>query len=197
MRSTLITLLLTARWFGATTPGLAQTPRHPEPSGLSCPGDQTAWVNSRSGIYHLAGERCPAQRSRQVYVSEGGRGLGRPRDSERPVIRLRRDRKRHYRTVSSKSSARPHSQSILHRSLLTCKVATGCNFDPLARAGAVRRQSAKRIQPAKPHGGISGRRAATAKYRPVATNSRTRQRRQRRVAAKHPSSETLTNKVTF
>lgn len=39
------------------TLGWAQTVHHPEPAGFSCPGDEKVWVNTRSGIYHLAGER--------------------------------------------------------------------------------------------------------------------------------------------
>jgi hypothetical protein len=36
---------------------LAQTPRHIPPTALTCPGDRTVWVNTRSGVYHYQGER--------------------------------------------------------------------------------------------------------------------------------------------
>ena len=39
------------------SPAYAQTPVHTPPSGLSCPGDVTVWVNTRSGVYHFQGER--------------------------------------------------------------------------------------------------------------------------------------------
>ncbi len=38
-------------------PLLAQTPVHHPPAGMSCPGDQVVWVNTRSGIFHFKGER--------------------------------------------------------------------------------------------------------------------------------------------
>ena len=48
-RGVLLTLYASAAY--------AQTAHHPEPSGFACPGDQKVWVNTRSGIYHLSGER--------------------------------------------------------------------------------------------------------------------------------------------
>jgi len=35
----------------------AQTPYHPPPVGLKCPGDHLVWVNTRTGVYHFRGER--------------------------------------------------------------------------------------------------------------------------------------------
>ena len=35
----------------------AQTSVHMPPAGLACPGDQVVWVNTRSHVYHFAGER--------------------------------------------------------------------------------------------------------------------------------------------
>ena len=35
----------------------AQTPLHTVPAGLTCPADVIVWVNTRSGVYHFAGER--------------------------------------------------------------------------------------------------------------------------------------------
>jgi hypothetical protein len=49
------TLLLAVPFaFGAAA---AQTPVHAVPPGLTCPGDVIVWVNTRSGVYHFAGER--------------------------------------------------------------------------------------------------------------------------------------------
>ncbi len=41
----------------AITDAASQTPHHPEPAGFACRGDENVWVNTRSGVYHLAGER--------------------------------------------------------------------------------------------------------------------------------------------
>lgn len=35
----------------------AQATHHTEAGGLSCPGDQKVWVNTRTGVYHFQGER--------------------------------------------------------------------------------------------------------------------------------------------
>ena len=42
---------------GISTAAWAQTPQHAAPPGLSCTGDRPVWVNTRSGVYHYAGER--------------------------------------------------------------------------------------------------------------------------------------------
>jgi hypothetical protein len=41
----------------AWAPASAQTSVHAPPAALKCPGDVIVWVNTRSGIYHFAGER--------------------------------------------------------------------------------------------------------------------------------------------
>ena len=51
-------------------PALAQTVHHPEPAGFACPSDQKVWVNTRSGIFHLAGERYYGSTKQGKYVCE-------------------------------------------------------------------------------------------------------------------------------
>lgn len=52
------------------TAASAQTVRHPEPAGFSCPGDRKAWVNTRSGVYHLQGERWYGSTKQGQYLCE-------------------------------------------------------------------------------------------------------------------------------
>ncbi len=49
---------------------LAQTPQHEAPAGLSCPGDRPVWVNTRSGVYHYAGERYYGSTREGKFICE-------------------------------------------------------------------------------------------------------------------------------
>lgn len=51
-------------------PAIAQTVHHPEPAHFSCPHDQKVWVNTRSGVYHLAGERYYGSTKEGNYMCE-------------------------------------------------------------------------------------------------------------------------------
>ena len=46
------------------------SPRSSELSGLSCPGDQVVWINTRTGIYHLQGERWFGRTRQGKYACE-------------------------------------------------------------------------------------------------------------------------------
>jgi hypothetical protein len=41
-----------------------------EPAGFICLGDQKVWVNTRSGIFHFAIERCYGSTKQGKYVCE-------------------------------------------------------------------------------------------------------------------------------
>ena len=51
-------------------PAGAQTPQYAPPAGLSCPGDRPVWVNTRSGVYHYAGERYYGSTKEGKFVCE-------------------------------------------------------------------------------------------------------------------------------
>lgn len=38
--------------------------------GISCPGDRVVWVNTKSGVYHLEGERWFGRTKRGAYECE-------------------------------------------------------------------------------------------------------------------------------
>ena len=46
----------------------AQTSHRAEAGSLSCPGDQKVWVNTRTGIYHLQGERWYGNTKQGEYL---------------------------------------------------------------------------------------------------------------------------------
>ena len=46
----------------------AQAAHRVETTGLSCPGDQKVWVNTRTGIYHLQGERWYGNTKQGQYI---------------------------------------------------------------------------------------------------------------------------------
>ena len=48
----------------------AQAPQHAPPTGLSCPGDRPVWVNTRSGVYHYAGERYYGSTREGKFICE-------------------------------------------------------------------------------------------------------------------------------
>jgi hypothetical protein len=48
----------------------AQTPTHPPPAGMTCPGDKLVWVNTRSGVYHFQGERYFGSTKRGKFICE-------------------------------------------------------------------------------------------------------------------------------
>jgi hypothetical protein len=49
--------LLISLSIAAMNSAASQTPHHPEHAGFACRGDEKVWVNTRSGIDHLSGER--------------------------------------------------------------------------------------------------------------------------------------------
>ena len=51
-------------------PALAQTPYHPLPPGLRCPGDQIVWLNTRTGVFHFRGERYFGSTKSGKYICE-------------------------------------------------------------------------------------------------------------------------------
>lgn len=50
--------------------GWGQTPRYDLPPGLTCPGDQIVWVNTRSGIYHFQGQRYFGSTNRGKFICQ-------------------------------------------------------------------------------------------------------------------------------
>jgi hypothetical protein len=48
----------------------AQTPSHPPPPGMTCPGDKIVWVNTRSHIYHFQGERYFGSTKEGKFICE-------------------------------------------------------------------------------------------------------------------------------
>jgi len=78
MRSLLVArvlLLSTICIVSVAWPGVvavqAQTPLHPEPVGFRCSLDRKVWVNSRSRVYQLHGERYYGSTINGVYLCEG------------------------------------------------------------------------------------------------------------------------------
>lgn len=59
---------------GITLPSVlvAQTPNHPVPAGMMCPGDKVVWVNTRSHLYHLQGERYFGSTKAGKFICERG-----------------------------------------------------------------------------------------------------------------------------
>ena len=58
------------------TPAYGTEPAHPHQAypttsyGISCPGDRVVWVNTRSGVYHLEGERWFGRTRQGQYECE-------------------------------------------------------------------------------------------------------------------------------
>ena len=48
----------------------AQAPQHDIPAGMTCPGDQVVWVNTRSGVYHYQGERYFGSTQEGKFICE-------------------------------------------------------------------------------------------------------------------------------
>lgn len=64
MKSVLVSLLMLA-----ATPALAQQLFQSEPGAhMHCPADQVVWLNTASGVYHLAGERWYGRTKHGAYV---------------------------------------------------------------------------------------------------------------------------------
>jgi hypothetical protein len=49
---------------------LAQTPVHQPPAGMTCPLDKVVWVNTRSHVYHLKGERYFGSTKEGKFICE-------------------------------------------------------------------------------------------------------------------------------
>lgn len=60
------------------TPAFGNDPAHRHKAyakttyGISCPGDRVVWVNTKSGVYHLEGERWFGRTSEGAYECEKG-----------------------------------------------------------------------------------------------------------------------------
>ena len=52
------------------TSALAKPSQMPGSSTITCPGDQVVWVNTRTGIYHLRGERWFGRTKQGAYECE-------------------------------------------------------------------------------------------------------------------------------
>lgn len=63
-------LVLGVILYAFSVPASAQTVHHLEPAGFVCPSDQKVWVNTRSGIFHLAGERYYGSTKQGKYICE-------------------------------------------------------------------------------------------------------------------------------
>jgi hypothetical protein len=50
--------------------GIAQTPNHTPPAGMTCSGDKLVWVNTRSHIYHFQGERYFGSTKEGKFICE-------------------------------------------------------------------------------------------------------------------------------
>src|SRR5690349_426083 len=73
---------------------VAQTPTHPIPPGMTCPGDKLVWLNTRSHIYHFQGERYFGSTNLGNSCVKGtriGRGIGRPAMSNEAFPELLED----------------------------------------------------------------------------------------------------------
>ena len=62
-------------WFGAaffvlTADTYGRALQHSDSPGLRCPGDQVVWVNTRTGVYHLQGERWFGRTKYGEYLCE-------------------------------------------------------------------------------------------------------------------------------
>jgi len=53
-----------------TSAALAQTPLHQPPAGMTCPSDKVVWVNTRSHVYHLKGERYFGSTKEGKFICE-------------------------------------------------------------------------------------------------------------------------------